>query len=204
MKTDLAVFEDYHIRRVYDEATETWFFSVVDVIQLATKQPNHQIARKYWNQLKLRLSRQEIDVIKNIRQLKMEAANGKKFLTDVVDAETLPRIISFVPSPNKREILEQLGIEVVKNRREFDFDEDIISNLFSGYTVERQKFVLDGKYRIDWYIPELNLAIEFNEDHHKHQGREDAERKHLIEKELDCKLVSYKDYLRPLIGKKQK
>ena len=195
MKTDLAVFEDYQIRRIYDEATETWFFSVVDVIQSVTKQADFQTARKYWNQLKLRLTRQRNDIVNCIRQSKIEAVNGKKFLTDVADVDTLTRLILFVPSPNKKEILEQLGVDVVRNRREYNFDEDIINNLFSGYTIERQKPVLDGKYKIDWYIPELNLAIEFDEDHHKYQGQEDMERKRLIEKELGCKFVRYKDYL---------
>ncbi len=55
MKTNLAIFEDHKIRRVYDEETETWFFSVVDIIQALTQQPNYQAARNYWKVLKTRL-----------------------------------------------------------------------------------------------------------------------------------------------------
>jgi prophage antirepressor-like protein len=35
-----AQFEDHAIRRVYDEDTETWWFSVVDIVQVLTQQPS--------------------------------------------------------------------------------------------------------------------------------------------------------------------
>ena len=47
MSQDLAIFEQHKIRRHYDERTETWFFSVVDIIQALTEQPDFQTARKY-------------------------------------------------------------------------------------------------------------------------------------------------------------
>ena len=56
MESDLAVFEGHEIRRCYDEKTETWWFAVVDVIQVLTQQPDFQTARKYWNKLKERLN----------------------------------------------------------------------------------------------------------------------------------------------------
>ena len=55
MKSDIAVFEENNIRRAYDEKTETWYFSVVDIVQVLTEQPDYQAARKYWNKLKERL-----------------------------------------------------------------------------------------------------------------------------------------------------
>ncbi len=55
MQNQPAIFEDYEIRRVYDDATETWWFSVVDIIQVLTQQADYQTARKYWNKLKGRL-----------------------------------------------------------------------------------------------------------------------------------------------------
>ena len=54
----LAVFEDYKIRRIYDEKTDTWYFSVVDILQVLIQQPDYQTARKYWNKLKERLTKE--------------------------------------------------------------------------------------------------------------------------------------------------
>ncbi len=56
MKTNLAIFEDYKIRRLYDEENEVWLFSVVDIIQVLTQQPDYQRARNYWKVLKNRLN----------------------------------------------------------------------------------------------------------------------------------------------------
>lgn len=55
MKTDMTLFENHQIRRVYDDESETWWFSVVDIIQVLTQQPDYQAGRNYWKVLKNRL-----------------------------------------------------------------------------------------------------------------------------------------------------
>lgn len=77
MKNDLAIFEEYKIRRVYDEKTETWFFSVVDIIQALIQQPDFQTARKYWNKLKERLKKEGSETVTNCHQLKIVAGDVK-------------------------------------------------------------------------------------------------------------------------------
>ena len=104
MKKDLAVFEGHNIRRLYDEKTETWFFSVVDIIQVLTQQPDYKTARKYWNKLKERLGKEGNQSVTNCHQLKLPAADGKSYLTDVANAETLLRLVQSVPSPKAEPI----------------------------------------------------------------------------------------------------
>ena len=113
-ENSLAVFEDYKIRRIYDEESETWYFSVVDIIQVLIQQPDYQTARKYWNKLKERLKNEGSQSVTNCHQLKMEASDGKKYLTDVADPETLLRLIQSVPSPKAEPIklwLARVGYE---------------------------------------------------------------------------------------------
>jgi len=113
-ENSLAVFEDYKIRRVYDEKTETWYFSVVDIIQVLIQQPDYQTARKYWNKLKERLKKEGSESVTNCHRLKLEAADGKKYLTDVANPETLLRLIQSVPSPKAEPIklwLAKVGYE---------------------------------------------------------------------------------------------
>ena len=76
-KNSLAVFEDYKIRRIYDEESETWYFSVVDIIQVLIQQPDYQTVRKYWNKLKERLKKEGSQSVTNCHRLKLEAADGK-------------------------------------------------------------------------------------------------------------------------------
>jgi len=114
MKNDLAIFEEFKIRRVYDEKTETWYFSVVDIIQVLLQQPNYQTARKYWNKLKERLKKEGSESVSNCHLLKLEAADGKKYLTDVASPETLLRLLQSVPSPKAEPIklwLAKVGYE---------------------------------------------------------------------------------------------
>ena len=99
-----ALFEQHQIRRVYDEATETWWFSVVDILQVLIQQPDYQAARKYWNKLKTRLNTEGSESVTNCHRLKLTAADGKQYLTDVATAETLLRLVQSVPSPKAEPI----------------------------------------------------------------------------------------------------
>ena len=99
-----ALFEQHEIRRIYDEATETWWFSVVDILQVLIQQPDYQTARKYWNKLKTRLNAEGSESVTNCHRLKLTAADGKQYLTDVATAETLLRLIQSVPSPKAEPI----------------------------------------------------------------------------------------------------
>jgi DNA-damage-inducible protein D len=114
MKILPVEFENHEIRRIYDEKTETWYFSVVDIIQVLTQQPDFQTARKYWNKLKERLSREGSQSVTNCHRLKLPAADGKSYLTDVASAETLLRLVQSVPSPKAEPIklwLAKVGYE---------------------------------------------------------------------------------------------
>lgn len=117
MKNDLILFEDYKIRRVYDETTETWYFSVVDIIQVLTQQVDFQAARNYWKVLKNRLAKEGNESVTKCNRLKLQAADGKKYLTDVANVETVLRLIQSIPSPKAEPIklwLAKVGYERIQ------------------------------------------------------------------------------------------
>ena len=95
-KSALAIFEDFKIRRHYDEKTETWYFSIVDVIYALTQSKD---ALAYWRKLKQRLKEEGNQTVTNCHALKMVAADGKMRLTDVATPEQLLRLIQSIPSP---------------------------------------------------------------------------------------------------------
>jgi len=72
----LAVFEDYKIRRIYDGKSQTWFFSVVDIIAALIGQTDYQAARNYWKVLKNRLKKEGSESVTKCNQLKIPAAIG--------------------------------------------------------------------------------------------------------------------------------
>lgn len=78
MKTDLTLFESHSIRRIYDEELGIWWFSVVDIVQVLTQQPDYQAARNYWKVLKNRLSKEGSQSVTDCNRLKLPAADGNK------------------------------------------------------------------------------------------------------------------------------
>ena len=114
MKDLPASFDGQSIRRVFDDASEIWWFSVIEVVQVLTQQVDCQTARKYWNQLKLRLDKEGNELVTNCHQLKLPAADGKNYLTDVGTAENLLRLVQSIPSPKAEPIklwLAKVGYE---------------------------------------------------------------------------------------------
>ena len=91
----IKLFDAKKIRVVWDSETEKYYFSVVDVIQVLTESVD---GRKYWNKLKQRLREEGNESVTNCHQLKLQASDGKKYLTDVADTEQVLRLIQSVPS----------------------------------------------------------------------------------------------------------
>ena len=98
MKILPADFDGQPIRRVFDEATETWWFSVIDVVQVLTESKS---PKRYWSDLKRKLLQEagSDQPYEEIVQLKLTATDGKQRETDCAKAATLLRIIQSVPSP---------------------------------------------------------------------------------------------------------
>ncbi len=80
----IKLFETREVRSLWDAEQELWFFSIVDVVAVLTESPN---ARKYWSVLKTRLKKEGSELATNCSQLKMQSADGKKYLTDVASTE---------------------------------------------------------------------------------------------------------------------
>jgi prophage antirepressor-like protein len=96
MQNKIQLFEEKKVRTVWDEATEEWYFSVVDVIEVLTGTDR---PRKYWNDLKKKLKIEGSELSEKIGQLKMKAPDGKMRLTDVASTPQLFRLIQSIPSP---------------------------------------------------------------------------------------------------------
>ncbi len=92
----LKLFQKQSVRTHWDEEHEKWYFSIIDVVAVLTDSPQ---PRKYWNALKTKLKEEGSELSQKMGQLKMKASDGKKYLTDVTDTETLLRLIQSIPSP---------------------------------------------------------------------------------------------------------
>lgn len=94
----IKLFESQQVRAEWDADNEKWWFSVLDIIAVLTDQPDYKKVRNYWKWLKNKLIAEGSQLVSGTNQLKMKAADGKKYLTDVADTEQILRLIQSVPS----------------------------------------------------------------------------------------------------------
>ena len=135
----IQLFENQRIRTAWDEEKEEWYFSIVDVVGVLTESKDALTGRKYWNKLKQRLKEEGSELVTNCHQLKMTAADGKKRLTDVANAEQLLRIIQSIPSPKAEPFklwLARVGAERIEETidPEQTIDRALQTYLKKGYS----------------------------------------------------------------------
>ena len=94
--SNIKLFESKKVRSEWSEKEEKWYFSVIDVIAILTDTPD---SKDYWYRMKKREKISGVELSTICRQLKLESADGKKYVTDCADAKGLLRIIQSVPSP---------------------------------------------------------------------------------------------------------
>jgi len=117
MNNNPSIFENKPVRRIYDEKKEKWYFSIINIVSVLTEQTDFKKAQSYWTTLKNRLKTEGNESVTNCDKLKMLSNDGKKYLTDCADTETLLRLIQSIPSPKAEPIklwLAKVGYERVE------------------------------------------------------------------------------------------
>ncbi len=135
----IALFEGQKIRRHWDEEKELWFFSIVDIIAALTQSSDHKQAQSYWTTLKSRLKEEGSEVVTKCDQLKMQASDGKFYLTDVADTQTMLRLIQSIPSPKAEPFklwLARVGYERIEETEdpEIAIQRALTTYLKKGYS----------------------------------------------------------------------
>ena len=135
-KSEIKLFEEKKVRTLWDAEKETWYISVIDVIEVLTGTDR---PRKYWNDLKTKLKREGSELSEKIGQLKMQSSDGKFYKTDVANTEQIFRLIQAIPSPKAEPFklwLAQLGKERLDEMQdpEITIDRALEQYLKLGYS----------------------------------------------------------------------
>lgn len=164
----IVLFNQKKVRRHWDEQKELWYFSIIDVIEILTESVN---PRKYWSVLKTRLKKEGSEVATNCSQLKLIASDGKKYLTDVANTETILRLIQSIPSPKAEPFkiwLAKVGYERIEETEdpELAFDRAMKTYLQKGYSKEwinqRLKSIEIRKELTDeWQVRGMKEGLEY-------------------------------------------
>jgi len=132
----IKLFESKKVRVLWDDSSEKWYFSVIDIIEILSESKN---PRRYWSDLKIKLNREGSQLYEKIVQLKMKAFDGKMRETDAADTEHILRLIQSIPSPKAEPFkvwLAKVGYERIEETEdpEIAFDRAMETYLKMGYS----------------------------------------------------------------------
>ena len=105
-KQSIRFYHDHEVRAIWDEERSKWWFSVLDVVGAINQQQDYQKTRNYWKYLKAKLKAENSEVVSATNQLRLTAPDGKKHLTDVLDADGVGLLAKSVPNAKATEFLE--------------------------------------------------------------------------------------------------
>ena len=129
LETISKLFEGKEIRSIWDAEKEEYYFSVVDIVGALT---NSERARKYWNDLKIKLKQEGSQLSEKIGQLKLKSKDGKFYNTDILDTNGILRLIESIPSP-KAEPFKLWLAQMGKERIDEVFDPELAINRAVDY-----------------------------------------------------------------------
>ena len=105
-KISFRFYKDHEVRAIWDEANSKWWFSVQDVVGAINDQNDHKKNRNYWKYLKTRLRKDGNELVSATNQLKLRAADGKRYSTDVLDAEGIRLLAKYTNNQHATDFLD--------------------------------------------------------------------------------------------------
>ena len=105
-KVSIRFYKDHEVRAVWSEEDNKWFFSVLDVIGAINEQPDYAKTRNYWKYLKTKLRKEGNELVSATNQLKLRAADGKRYNTDMMDAEGISALAKAIPNQKATAFLD--------------------------------------------------------------------------------------------------
>lgn len=105
-KVSIRFYKDHEVRAVWSEEDNKWFFSVLDVIGAINEQPDYAKTRNYWKYLKTKLRKEGNELVSATNQLKLRAADGKRYNTDMMDAEGITALAKVIPNQKATAFLD--------------------------------------------------------------------------------------------------
>ena len=99
-KISIRFYDNREVRAVWDDEHSKWWFSVLDIVAAINGQDDYTRTRNYWKYLKTKLRKQGSEVVSVTNQLKLRAADGKRYMTDVLDYDGVMQLAKNIPNTN--------------------------------------------------------------------------------------------------------
>ena len=163
-KISIRFYNDREVRAIWDEEKSKWWFSATDIVAAITESPN---PRKYWSVLKTRLKKDNIELTTKCSQLKLTAADGKKYATDCFMQDDIMDLVKAIPSKRSADFLDWFTysdntIDGQSRKKAYSlFESGILNNLEAGSIKCLQQihaYLFGGLYDFAGQIRTVNIA----------------------------------------------
>lgn len=166
-KISIRFFEDREVRAIWSDEQTKWFFSVLDIVGTLNQQDDYEKNRNYWKYLKAKLKKENNELVSVTTQLKLLAADGKRYNTDVVDSEGVIRLAKQFPNTRAGKFLDwftysDTTIDGQSKKKAYTlFESGVIDSVEVGTTKGLQQihaYLFGGLYDFAGKIRQVNIA----------------------------------------------
>lgn len=166
-KISIRFFEDREVRAIWDDEHAKWWFSVLDIVGVLNRQDDYTKNRNYWKYLKSKLKREQNELVSATNQLKILAADGKRYNTDVLDSEGVIRLAKEFPNTRAGKFLDwftysDTSIDGQSKKKAYTlFESGVIDSIEEGTFRGLQQihaYIFGGLYDFAGKIRTVNIA----------------------------------------------
>lgn len=166
-KISIRFFDDREVRAIWDEKNSKWWFSVLDIVAVLTDQDDYNKTRNYWKYLKAKLKKENSQLVSITTQLKLTAADGKKYKSDVLDYDGIIALGKTFPGTKANRFIEwftysENSIDGKSKTKAYAlFESSFIDNIEVGTTKGLQQihaYLFGGLYDFAGQIRQKNIS----------------------------------------------
>jgi cell filamentation protein len=167
MKISIHFFDDREVRAVWDDEHSKWWFSVLDIVGVLNEEPDYTKTRNYWKYLKAKLKKENSQLVSATTQLKLTAADGKKYNTDMLDSEGIIELSKNFPNNKATKFLDwflysDTSIDGQSKKKAYTLFESNLINEFEVGTTKGLKqihaYLFGGLYDFAGQIREKSIS----------------------------------------------
>ena len=166
-KISIRFFNDKEVRAVWDEENSKWWFSVLDIVVILNEYNDYSKARNYWKYLKGKLKKQNVQLVSVTNQLKLLAADGKRYLTDTLDSNGVISLAKYFPNTKAMKFLDwflysENSIDGQSKKKAYSlFESNLINELEVGTSkslLQIHAYLFGGLYDFAGQIRQKNIS----------------------------------------------
>jgi len=166
-KISIRFFDDREVRAVWDEENSKWWFSVLDIVAVLTDQNNYTKTRNYWKYLKVKLKKENNQLVSVTTQLKLTAADGKQYKSDMLDYNGIINLGKTFPGTKANRFIEWFtysdkSIDGKSKTKAYAlFESSFINSIEVGTTKGLQQihaYLFGGLYDFSGQIRQKNIS----------------------------------------------